>query len=95
MVIVRLCAWHPTYVGRPKLLGIAFDWRWRWQVSHGICLSCADHMAARSILHHVVTTLRGPEYVSRERLAQLAAAVERALDHVRRLARPAPAEAQP
>jgi hypothetical protein len=45
-MLIRLCAWHTTYGGRPKLLGICMGALWKrvfWQVAltHGMCSRCA------------------------------------------------------
>jgi hypothetical protein len=51
-MLIRVCAWHTAYAGRPKLLGICVGALWKrlfWQVAltHGMCSKCVAEFRSR------------------------------------------------
>ncbi|MGH2671305.1 MAG: hypothetical protein ACRDH5_19715 [bacterium] len=45
-MLIRRCAWHRTYVGWPRLLGVVLERRWRVQMTDGLCRRCLARLVA-------------------------------------------------
>jgi hypothetical protein len=48
VLLIRRCAWHRRYFGRPKIIGVRWRWIWqKWGWTDGMCRSCASEFRAR------------------------------------------------
>lgn len=49
-MILVVCAWHPRYTARRKLLRVRQGWRvWTLEESHGICAACRTRLVIDEI----------------------------------------------